>query len=319
MKSVFSYVILHIAIAALFVSCTKEQNDHVDSLQVQFNIALQPQTRAAEQFNPNTHTAKAYLFKESTPESGQYTYVSESAITGNNLTLQGLQSSVSYRIVFLAIPRWQQPSLPNLTISRPNYTDAMASFISSNTATSNEIFRNILSFTASTSISTQQHTVVLTRQNGAIQIRVNNIEGKIRTVKLDVQCRPQIYFNDNASGMVLTTGGVITLSKSERPSKIKDSRITINILPAEDITGKGRLTVTHTNGWQRVYDLVSTSGSIPIYPNQITWLTFNEDDDDGCDGSHDEESSSDDQPSTSESYSYATLPVSVSFEPYLPM
>lgn len=294
MKSLILSTIIYLAFVATLASCTKEQYESADPLQVHFDIAMQAQTRAAERFDANTYSAKAYLFKESTSGSGLYAYVSETSVTGNNLTIGGLQPSAKYRLVFLAIPRSQQPSLPNFTATRPSYTDAKATYVSGATP-SNELFRHILSFTASSSISTQQHTVVLTRQNGALQIRLNNSDGKIRNVKLEVQSYPQMLLNDGTGGMVLSSGNAITLSRSERPPKTNEHRITVNVLPIGDITGKGRLTITHNNGSQTVYDLVSTSGRIPVYPNQITWITL--DDDTICDDQDD--SSSDGQQDSS--------------------
>ena len=182
------------------------------------------------------------------------------------------------------MPKRQQPALPDCTSTRPAYSDATATYLSG-VQTSNEIFRSILSFKASAGSSS--YSVVLTRQNGALQIRLDNTYGEIKTVKLEVAGLPKIYFNDGTGGRVIATGSEIQLSKSDRPSKTSDYRISINLLPVEDLTGKGRLTLTYSWGLQRVYSLRSTSGRIPIYPNQITWLVLDE----ACSGNADENGS----------------------------
>ena len=129
--------------------------------------------------------------------------------------------------------------------------------------------------------------MVLTRQNGALQIRLDNTYGEIKTVILEAAGLSKIYFNDGTGGRVIATGSEIQLSKSDRPSRTSDYRISINLLPVEDLTGKGRLTLTYSWGLQRVYSLRSTSGRIPIYPNQITWLVLDE----ACSGNADENGS----------------------------
>lgn len=83
-----------------------------------------------------------------------------------------------------------------------------------------------------------------------------------------------MLFQDGTGGKVLSEGSPVQLSKSEIPPVTDNYRISINLLPLEDLTGKGRLTLTHVDGTETVYELKSTSGSIPIYPNQITWLVL---------------------------------------------
>ena len=246
--------------------------------------------------NPSAYTAKVYIFKEESSGSNHFIYSGEQNITGNSLTVAGLVPATKYRFVFLAIPKNQQPALPNFNSSKPVYTNALATYISGS-QTTNELFRNILSFTATVNLNT--YTIVLTRQNGALQIRLDNTNGKIKTVKLEVMSQQQIYLHDGMGGQVLTSGTNITLTKSERPSKTSDYRIGINILPIEDLTNKGRLTITQSNGQQKVYTLKSSSGRIPVYPNQITWIVLNE----GCHNQDDAESNDGAATISSEMYS----------------
>lgn len=273
-----------IGLAAGSVSCSVPDDLAAPAVQVEFDVALQAPTRAPEALNPTVYSAKVYLFREETPGGDRYVYSGEQALTGGSLSLGGLTAGTAYRFVFLAVPKRQQPALPDCTSTRPAYSDATATYLSG-VQTSNEIFRSILSFKASAGSSS--YSVVLTRQNGALQIRLDNTYGEIKTVKLEVAGLPKIYFNDGTGGRVIATGSEIQLSKSDRPSKTSDYRISINLLPVEDLTGKGRLTLTYSWGLQRVYSLRSTSGRIPIYPNQITWLVLDE----ACSGNADENGS----------------------------
>lgn len=262
-----------IAILAGLAACEKDPQTPEPRIQVTFDLALQALTRAPESLNTSTHTAKVYLFKEETPGSNRYLYAGEQSITGSSLTVGGLLTGTKYRFVFLAIPKNQQPALPNFSASKPAYTEALATYVSG-TQSANELFRNILTFTASVNLNAQ--TIVLTRQNGALQIRLDNSDGKIKSVKLEVASAPQMYLHDGTGGQVLTAGTNVTLSKSEKPAKTSDYRISICLLPTSDLTGQGRLTISRSNGSQSVYTLRSTSGRIPVHANQITWMVLGE-------------------------------------------
>lgn len=276
MKAVITRILGWIGLLVIFASCERGTEIPEPSLQVTFDLTLQSSTRTPQNLNPSTHTAKVYMFREETSGSGRYVYSGEQSITGSSLTIGGLLPATNYRFVFLAVPRNQQPALPVLTSLRPAYTEALATYVSG-TQTANEVFRHILGFTASASQNT--FSVVLTRQNGALQIRLDNSDGKIKTVKLEVESAPQLYLQDGSGGQVLTSGTPVTLSKSEKPSKTSDYRISICVLPTSDLTGKGRLTITRTNNVQTVYSLRSTAGRIPVYANQITWIVL---DDSSC-------------------------------------
>ncbi len=273
MKTTITLILCWIGMLAGFSSCEKGAELPEPSLQVRFDLTLESRTRAPQNLNTSTHTAKVYMFREETPGSGRYVYSGEQNLTGSSLTVGGLLPSTKYRFVFLAIPRNQQPALPTLTTQRPAYTDALAAYVSG-TQTANEVFRNTLSFTATANLNT--YTIVLTRQNGALQILLDNSDGKIKNVKLEVESAPQMYLHDGSGGQVLTAGTPVTLTKSEKPAKTNDYRITIYVLPTSDLTGKGRLTITLSNNSQTVYTLRSTSGRIPVHANQTTWIVLSD-------------------------------------------
>lgn len=271
MKATILRILCWLGMAAVFSACEKVSEGSEPTLQVSFNLALESQTRAPQNLNTSTHTAKVYIFREETSGSGRYVYSGEQNLTGSSLTIGGLLPSVQYRFVFLAIPRNQQPALPSFTATRPSYTDALASYVSG-TQTANEVFRRVLDFTATAAPSTL--AVVLTRQNGALQIRLDNSDGKIKQVKLEVESAPQMYLQDGSGGQVLTAGTPVTLTKSEKPAKTNDYRISVYLLPTSDLTGRGRLTITLSNNSQTVCTLRSTAGRIPVHANQITWLVL---------------------------------------------
>lgn len=273
MKTTILHILCWLGIAAGFSSCEKLPEGTAPSLQVRINLALESQTRTPQNLNTSTHTAKVYMFREETSGSGRYVYSGEQSLTGSSLTVGGLLPSVKYRFVFLAIPRNQQPALPNFTASRPSYTDALAAYVSGS-QTANELFRQLLDFTATTNLNTL--AVVLTRQNGALQLRLDNSDGKIKQVKLEVESAPQMYLQDGGNGQVLTAGAPVILTKSEKPSKTNDYRISVCLLPTNDLTGRGRLTITLSNNSQTVYTLRSTAGRIPVYANQITWIVLSD-------------------------------------------
>ncbi|MCD8317469.1 MAG: hypothetical protein LUC45_00780 [Paraprevotella sp.] len=219
------------------------------------------------------YTAKVYEFKEETAGSDQFVYADEQDITSSTFTTgNNLDAGTRYRFVFMALPKGQTPALPTHTTDKPIYTDADLSYINGN-QTGNEVFRNILTFTPQG--DNDSYNVILTRQNGALQVRLDNNNGALKSVKLEVEGMPDMYLNDGTGGKVLTKGTVVQLSKEDgNPDVTDDYRITVNRLPAEDVTGKGGLTLTYQDGSTKVYNLTSSQGSIPIYPNQVTWLTL---------------------------------------------
>lgn len=241
--------------------------------ETEFHLNLSTQTRTPQTLDTDVYTAKVYMFTERTDGSDSFQYLGEADITGSTFTADGLQAEVRHRFVFMALPKGQTPALPSHTDAKPDYEAADLAYIESN-ETGHEIFRAILDFIPQES-QANSYNVVLTRQNGALQVRMSNADGALKSVKLEVEGMPEMYLHDGTGGKVITKGTAIQLSKEERPETTSDYRITVNLLPAEDITGKGKLTLIYTDGSQKEYNLKSTQGGIPIFPNQITWLTLN--------------------------------------------
>lgn len=274
----------------LLASCEtelREQDMPTDKVSTAFSIALNAQTRAPQVLDLTAYTAKVYMFKEEKPGSENFVYSGEEEITSSTFTMTELTTGVLHRFVFIALPKGQMPALPIHSAESPGYTDADLAYINSNQVR-HEVFRNILTFTpVASSAGSNDYSIVLTRQNGALQVRMSNASGELTSVKLEVEGMPEMYLHDGTGGKVITKGTPQQLSKEETPAAVKDYRITVNLLPAEDVTGKGKLTLTYAGGTVEVYDLTSTQGGIPIYPNQVTWLTLSGTGGDGGDGNFD--------------------------------
>ena len=119
-----------IGLAAGSVSCGVPDDPAAPAVQVEFDVALQAPTRAPEALDPTVYSAKVYLFREETPGGGRYVYSGEQTLTGGSLSLGGLTAGTAYRFVFLAVPKRQQPALPDCTSTRPAYSDATATYLS---------------------------------------------------------------------------------------------------------------------------------------------------------------------------------------------
>lgn len=249
-------------------ACRQPDGEPTGERRIRFELTLDARTRAPQSLDTEQYAARLYLFREETAD--RYVAAGTMEITGEALTVGGLDSGVSYRFVFLAIPRSQQPALPTLADGTA-YTEAAMTYLAGNQP-GQEVFRAIQTFTAADDPATR--SVVLTRQNGAIQIRLGNADGSVRNARLEVEALPEMLLQDGTGGQVLSQGTAVALAKSEQPAVTSDYRIAVNLLPAEDITGQGVLVLTLVDGTEQRYTLRSTSGTIPIYPNQITWLVL---------------------------------------------
>lgn len=249
-------------------ACRQPDGEPTGERRIRFELTLDARTRAPQALDTEQYAARLYLFREETAD--RYVAAGTMEITGEALTVGGLDPGVSYRFVFLAIPRSQQPALPMLADGTA-YTEAAMTYLAGNQPCQ-EVFRAIQTFTAADDPATR--SVVLTRQNGAIQIRLGNADGSVRNARLEVEALPEMLLQDGTGGQVLSQGAAVALAKSEQPAVTSDYRIAVNLLPAEDITGQGALVLTLADGTEQRYTLRSTSGTIPIYPNQITWLVL---------------------------------------------
>lgn len=249
-------------------ACRQPDGEPTGERRIRFELTLDARTRAPQALDTEQYAARLYLFREETAD--RYVAAGTMEITGEALTVGGLDPGVSSRFVFLAIPRSQQPALPMLADGTA-YTEAAMTYLAGNQP-GQEVFRAIQTFTAADDPATR--SVVLTRQNGAIQIRLGNADGSVRNARLEVEALPEMLLQDGTGGQVLSQGAAVALAKSEQPAVTSDYRIAVNLLPAEDITGQGALVLTLADGTEQRYTLRSTSGTIPIYPNQITWLVL---------------------------------------------
>lgn len=265
MKHGILFQILLIGWALAVSSCEKSVDIPEASRSVRFQLSLDAQTKTPQRLDLESYTAKLYTFKETSTD--EFVFANEQEIVSTTITVSELDRNTRYKFVFLATPKGQQPALPNLVGGL--YTDALMQYLEGNQS-GQEVFRNILTLSSADVIDS--YSIVLTRQNGAIQIRMSHTDGTIKSVKLEVEGMPEMFFHDGTGGKVLTQGTAVTLSKSEQPPVTDDYRISINLLPTEDLTNRGTLTLSLMDGTKQVYSLKSTLGTIPIYPNQVTWL-----------------------------------------------
>lgn len=276
------YVIITNVIAALLLlsACTSDNEDNTGKVTARFNIGLDLRTRAAQTLNLSTYNATMYLYEEITNNGVTgYQQVQEIQLTDNTLNVENLTPGKNYKAVFLAIPKGQTPELPQLKgqDTTPDYATATADYINGNESDiTNDIFRSILTFTASTKLGEQ--TTILTRQNGALEVRLLNMKD-LKEVKLHLNGYKTMFLNDGTGGQVTTSGDAVALSttKSEGMTS-SDIRVRINLLPQENMTDAGGtnnyLEITKTDGTTTKYPIKSDQQTIPIYPNQVTWLTL---------------------------------------------
>lgn len=226
------------------------------------------------------------------PESGYkgmyYVYNSDGSFSKKGklasvLTIDGLNSGQEYKVVLLAVPNAQDDISTGSTESDPSYLKAKTQFQGDETQCDYEIFRDVL--TIKPTVSNTTFNAVLTRQNGAVEIRIRNMQ--LQEVTLQVNGTEYMYFHDGTGGQVLS-GTPLPLKRVLTSEQLTSSetRIRINLLPQEDITAKdgtetadNKLIIKDKTGVTTTYPLKSSEGSIPIYPNQVTWLTLGNGDD----------------------------------------
>lgn len=235
-------------------------------------------SRAVVEYPQTSYKGKYYVYNS----NGSYLSGGELASV---LTIDGLTSGQEYKVVLLAVPSGQANEITTgSTESDPSYNEAKTQYQGEGTQYGYEIFRDVL--TIKPTVSNTDFNAVLTRQNGAIEIRIRNM--KLQEVTLRVNGTQYMYFNDGTGGEVISDKE-LTLNRTLTSEQLTSSetRIRINLLPQEDITAKTGTTtadnklVIKTEKGETTYPLKSSEGSIPIYPNQVTWLTLG----DGGEGS----------------------------------
>lgn len=267
--------------AVLLAACNAENpedNRQTEYASVTVNLAVDASTRAAVTYNPETKPGRYYLYQ--LQENNVYGYVKKGVLSGSQLNLDELEPLSDYKLVLLAAPVGQHPEpIVSGDITLP-YESAFIPYLDeSKVSVTNEIFRDILTFQASTAAGNQN--AVLTRQNGAVEVRIKNREN-MQKVTLSVSSPVYMALNDGTGGMVLQPEGMteavdVTTSVTGDELNKTEVRIKVYVLPQEDIAGKGTLTIEYSDGSETEIPLKSDQGVIPVYPNQVTWLTLGND------------------------------------------
>lgn len=277
------FTCMAIALAGVLSSSCSSESDllsETEKASASFYVGLDVQSRAAQSLNLANYDAKMYLYEGRDNGDGfvGYSQVREITLTDNRITIEDLNTKNDYIAVFLAVPKGQKPELPSLYSADivPAYELATTGYINgSEDETDKHIFRSIISFRPSISTGTQ--STILTRQNGALEIRIKNIP-EMTSVKLHAKGHTAMYLNDGTGGQVITDGEPVALSKTVTEGlEASEVRVRINLLPQEDITDAdgtdNYLEITTATGTTK-YPIKSDHKTIPIYPNQVTWLTL---------------------------------------------
>lgn len=260
-------------------ACDKSSEVLQENGEVSISISSgieQASSRAVVPYPQNVYKGRYYVY------NSDGSYLSEGELA-SVLKINGLTSGQEYKVVLLAVPSVQQYGITTGgTESEPSYSDAKTQYQGEGTQDSYEIFRDVL--TIRPTVTNTDFNAVLTRQNGAIEIRIRNMQ--LSEVTLQVNGKQYMYFHDGTGGEVISeTGLLLTRTLTSEQLISSETRIRINLLPQEDITDDNGdtnfLKITTTSGTETTYPLKSSEGSIPIYPNQVTWLTLG----DGGEGS----------------------------------
>ena len=281
---IYYYMTLWLTFLGLASACSSEADEVTvpETTSVSFHVAMNMETRAAHPLDPKAYTAKLYLYERRQADNTVgYTKVQEIDVTSDKLTINGLVTQKQYKAVFLAVPSTQtKPALPDFTNgTAPAYDKAIVPYINGQPdEIGKDIFRSIVDFTARA--AGNPLNTVLTRQNGAVEVRLLN-QKDLKSVELHVNGHTEFYLNDGTGGQVIAQGTTVALKNTITDANTLNAsevRIRINLLPQEDLTDENGtnnyLKVTTTAGTTKTYPLKSGHQTIPVYPNQITWLTL---------------------------------------------
>lgn len=291
MKTRHLYHNLLVALVACcsFSACNNEvATVGTEECTVRVNLSMEEPdgvSRAVQAYDAVDFPGRYYLYNA----SGDY--VTSGDLESNSFTLKDFPVGKEATMVILASPNGNQVDLP--TEVSEAYNNATLVYQQgtgyNSTNITKDVYRDIIRIKPQIGIN--EVNAVLTRQNGALEIRIKNMN--IKSATLQLNGTQTMYFNDGTGGQVLSESEVILTNTMENLSGKNDIRIRINLLPQEDITtgntandpnistSENKLTITDANNKTIEYDIKSNQGAIPIYPNQITWLTFNGDDGDG--------------------------------------
>lgn len=271
----FRYMIMLMAAASVAAACSEKQDtgDGHGFLRIDMSVD-EVTSRSVIPVDPSAYTAKAYVFKADETGASDYRYVRTYLIESPQFTIDELDLGAEYKFVFMAVPRSQIPGLPDFTSVSdviPSYNEAIAGYLTETSGASNDIFRKVITYEPKAGGDTR--AVVLTRQNGAVEVRVSDITG-ISSIRLEISGESSMYINDGRGGEVFPCGQLVPMTAESAVSYTGNlHKVRINLLPSDDITGRnGKLTIVYKDGKTDEYALESDEGAIPVYPNQISWL-----------------------------------------------
>lgn len=291
MKTRHLYHNLLVALIACcsFTACNNEvATVGTEECTVRVNLLMEEPdgvSRAVQAYDAVDFPGRYYLYNA----SGDY--VTSGDLESNSFTLKDFPVGEEATMVILASPNGNQVDLP--TEVNEAYNNATLVYQQgtgyNSTNITKDVYRDIIRIKPQIGIN--EVNAVLTRQNGALEIRIKNMN--IKSATLQLNGTQTMYFNDGTGGQVLSKDKVTLTNTMGDLSGKNDIRIRINLLPQEDITtgntandpnistSENKLTITDADGMEKKYNIKSNQGTIPIYPNQITWLTLNGDDGDG--------------------------------------
>lgn len=272
-----------------FSACNNEMTMvETEKCTVRVNLSMEEAngvSRAVQAYDADNFPGRYYLYNASG------TCVASGELVSSSFTLTNLPAEGVSTLVLLASPS-SNPVVPPTEVNEA-YNNATLTYQQgteyNNINITKDVYRDIIKIKPAIGIS--DVNAVLTRQNGALEVRIKNMN--IQSATLQLNGTQTMYFNDGTGGQVLSKNKVTLTNTMEGLSGENDIRIRINLLPQEDITtgntandpdistSDNKLTITTADGQETTYDIKSTQGAIPIYPNQITWLTLNGDDGNG--------------------------------------
>lgn len=285
MKTRHLYHNLLVALIACcsFTACNNEvATVGTEECTVRVNLSMEEPdgvSRAVQAYDAVDFPGRYYLYNASGDS------VTSGDLESNSFTLKDFPVGEEATLVLLASPNGNQVDLP--TEVSEAYNNATLVYQQgtgyNSTNITKDVYRDIIRIKPQIGIN--EVNAVLTRQNGALEIRIKNMN--IKSATLQLNGTQTMYFNDGTGGQVLSKDKVTLTNTMEELSGKNDIRIRINLLPQEDITtgntandpkvdtSVNKLTITNVEGNPTEYPIKSNQGVIPVYPNQVTWLTLN--------------------------------------------
>lgn len=244
-------------------------------------------TRAVQDYVVADYPGRYYLYDKGGA------YIASGDIEEDNFLLTGIPADRGeLTLVLLASPKENPVTFPGSDVQQ-GYTGTTLTYQQGseyNAANiTRDVYRDVIKFTPTIGINDVYG--VLTRQNGALEVRIKNMD--IASAALQLTGTRTMYIHDGTGGQVFSKDEISLEKTMENLKGQNDIRIRINLLPQEDITtgntvndpnvstAGNKLTITYTDGTKKEYDIQSDQGAIPVYPNQITWLTLNGNDNGG--------------------------------------